>query len=454
MEEVEICETPNNDIKEIEINEEDKKYKCFLEPIKDYIHISIYDNNKIKYKGNIHIYNVLYNLGLYNFNIEDIFKEIYILNKKKFNIIKDKNKYQLKIEFKILNKKRNIYIDLNENEIINNDNEYVKKINELEEIIKMKDNRIKILEEELNKYKYNDHFNVELKEPKKILNYHKGSIFCSTALKDGRFVTGSEDKSIIIYNKESFNPDLVINEHKDSVKCVLELSSGELASCSNDNTINIYDIEGNKYKVIQTLKDHNDKINKIIELTNNKLVSCSWDKSIIFYNKVNNEYKKEYSFATNGRIGPIIQTKENEICYNELDKTKTLCFFDFNKKKVINKINVDISCNSTDCLLMISKDLLLVAGVNKISIVNVNSYNLIRTIDVLGSGYIFTSCILNKNIILTGDQNKRIIQWKIEEDNLKLISIKEDAHNDTIYTLSKAGNLILSGSLDKSVIIW
>ena len=49
MEEVEICETPNNDIKEIEINEEDKKYKCFLEPIKDYIHISIYDNNKIKY---------------------------------------------------------------------------------------------------------------------------------------------------------------------------------------------------------------------------------------------------------------------------------------------------------------------------------------------------------------------------------------------------------------------
>ena len=29
MEEVEICETPNNDIKEIEINEEDKKYKCF-----------------------------------------------------------------------------------------------------------------------------------------------------------------------------------------------------------------------------------------------------------------------------------------------------------------------------------------------------------------------------------------------------------------------------------------
>ena len=104
---------------------------------------------------------------------------------------------------------------------------------------------------------------------------------------------------------------------------------------------------------------------------------------------------------------------------------------------------------------MISKDLLLIAGVNKISIVNVNSYNLIRTIDVLGSGYIFTSCILNKNIILTGDQNKRIIQWKIENDNLKLISIKENAHDKPINTIAKLGNgLILSGSDDKSVKIW
>ena len=46
-------------------------------------------------------------------------------------------------------------------------------------------------------------------------------------------------------------------------------------------------------------------------------------------------------------------------------------------------------------------------------------------------------------MILTGDDNKRIIQWKIENDNLKLIS------------LSKLGNgLILSGSRDKTVKIW
>ena len=62
--------------------------------------------------------------------------------------------------------------------------------------------------------------------------------------------------------------------------------------------------------------------------------------------------------------------------------------------------------------------------------------------------------MLNKDMILTGDI-KRIIQWKIENDNLKLISKKEYAHDISILTLSKLGNgLILSGSFDNSVKIW
>ena len=104
---------------------------------------------------------------------------------------------------------------------------------------------------------------------------------------------------------------------------------------------------------------------------------------------------------------------------------------------------------------MISKDLLLITGENKISIVNVNTYNLINIIEIIDSGCIYSTCLLNKNIILTGDEKGRIIQWKIENDNLKLISKKENAHDDSIYTLSKLDNgLILSGSRDNSVKIW
>ena len=104
---------------------------------------------------------------------------------------------------------------------------------------------------------------------------------------------------------------------------------------------------------------------------------------------------------------------------------------------------------------MISKDLLIIAGQNKISIVNVNSYNITKAIQLENLGWILATCMLNKDTILTSDFNKNIIQWKFENDNLKLISKKENAHDDIIYTLSKLDNgLILSGSADCSIKIW
>ena len=82
---------------------------------------------------------------------------------------------------------------------------------------------------------------------------------------------------------------------------------------------------------------------------------------------------------------------------------------------------------------MISKDLLIIPEFKKISI-NINSYNIIRTIDAPNSKYIFNSCMLNENQLLTCDSNINIIHWKIEGENLILISKKENAHDIIIST--------------------
>ena len=104
---------------------------------------------------------------------------------------------------------------------------------------------------------------------------------------------------------------------------------------------------------------------------------------------------------------------------------------------------------------MISKELLFIPGYNKISIININYYELIREIEVPYSGWIISACILNENIILTGDQKSIIREWKIEGDNLILISKKEKAHNNSIYTLLNMGNgYIASGSEDNLIKIW
>jgi len=63
--------------------------------------------------------------------------------------------------------------------------------------------------------------------------------------------------------------------------------------------------------------------------------------------------------------------------------------------------------------------------------------------------------MLNKNILFIGDEKGIIRKWKIEEDNLKLISKEEKAHNKYIFTLLNIGNgYIASGSSDNTIKIW
>ena len=101
-----------------------------------------------------------------------------------------------------------------------------------------------------------------------------------------------------------------------------------------------------------------------------------------------------------------------------------------------------------------TKDLLLITGYNKISIINVNNYKL-RIINVPGTSYIYGVCILNQNMLLTGDESKIIRQWRIEGDNLILISKKEKAHDYGMSDLLNLGNgRVVSCSFDKTIKIW
>ena len=78
-----------------------------------------------------------------------------------------------------------------------------------------------------------------------------------------------------------------------------------------------------------------------------------------------------------------------------------------------------------------------------------------RIIEVPDSSWIHGICMLNKNMLLTGDYKGTIKQWKIENDNLTLISSKENAHDQDINILLNLGDgHIASGSNDKTIKIW
>ncbi len=104
--------------------------------------------------------------------------------------------------------------------------------------------------------------------------------------------------------------------------------------------------------------------------------------------------------------------------------------------------------------MMINKDLLIIPGDNKLFLVNVNHYKLVREIDVNDSGFISSCCILNNNMLITGDK-KALRQWRLENDNLIPIYKKDNSHEGEIISLLNTGNgQIASGSTDKLIKIW
>ena len=131
-------------------------------------------------------------------------------------------------------------------------------------------------------------------------------------------------------------------------------------------------------------------------------------------------------------------------------------FFDILQRKKISTIsNINKSNSWAEKLFMITEYFLFIGGNNKISLINVHKHNLIRVIDVQGSSNIYDFCLLNEKIILTGDNNGIMNQFRIEGDNLIFVSKKEKTHNSYISSLLYLGNnKLASGSGDSKIRIW
>ena len=82
----------NISLKSIEIENEGNKYICKIQLINEILNISLYLNNNIlKYEGNIKLNKIQNQIGAFNdYNINEIFEEIKILNNNNFKIIKEK----------------------------------------------------------------------------------------------------------------------------------------------------------------------------------------------------------------------------------------------------------------------------------------------------------------------------------------------------------------------------
>ncbi len=111
---------------------------------------------------------------------------------------------------------------------------------------------------------------------------HEGSVRALIMLSNNVLASGSQDKTIRIWDLNTFKLVKTLNGHVDTVSCLARLSHDELVSGSFDKTIRIWNWSYGEFIELKgkAEQNHKDYVSSLITLPNDMIVSGSWDKTI------------------------------------------------------------------------------------------------------------------------------------------------------------------------------
>ena len=147
------------------------------------------------------------------------------------------------------------------------------------------------------------------------LSEHKSSVTSLVQLSDERLITGSKDKTIIIWSisDNSFKCKQIITEHTQAIYCLCLLTGVNFASGSEDKTIRIWEEKDGIFKNVSVLKDHKTRV-RALALTLNGLLITGGDKIIIVYKLKKGKYVKFSVYnAHSSNITKIIKLSDGKI---------------------------------------------------------------------------------------------------------------------------------------------
>ena len=283
--------------------------------------------------------------------------------------------------------------------------------------------------------KTNKKFNFKDYQLKTIINIHNNhTITMLILLKDYRFASSSGDKSIKIFNRETYEIDIVIIKHTHYVSYINQLKDERLISASSDNTIKIFKLFKHYYRIEQIINKHTNRLRKTIELQNNYLVSCSWDKTIkIWVKNVKGLYKLKQEIIENNEIDSIFEINEKEIFSISYLEEK-LIFYKLNKDKFIFNCSIDntIFSGFPNNFAKINEKLFLIGGELSIYFINIYSHTIQYIYvfnDYLNRINYFQTLYLSKDGFLFVGAETDIFQFKILENDLELIVHLKNIHD-------------------------
>ena len=295
-------------------------------------------------------------------------------------------------------------------------------------------------------------FNISESKISNTLTVHKGEVNQIILLKDRRIASSSNDRSIIIYNKENYTVELKIDNLEKEVFNIMQANNGYIIATLTSGSILIFKLTSlTSYELIQKIMAHNGYVRKMLELEDNKFISCSDDKTIKIWKFNDNQLMLENTLNNKDKISSILEIKDNIIVSTPWENGAVV-FWNIKESQIISE-SEKIDCQwCWNILKKISNEFFVVGGKKYIYLFSIVNYNLTSKIEIDSQCY--SICCLSDGTILTGHENGYIKQYNFINNELKLIAQKKH-HNGIIRVIYQLNNnLILSGSDDRTINIY
>lgn len=262
------------------------------------------------------------------------------------------------------------------------------------------------------------------------------------------------NNNVEIYSIPSFSHISTIQGHIKAVSWLIEVNDNKIITSSHDNSIKIWNYHKNKkiqYTLETTLNFHSSSVLQVIGINNNKFASCSWDSSIKVWDIVP-PYTCYYTLKISKYgLTSILLLSNGLLVSGSVDSQ--LSFWNLDNQKCEHLVK-GIYCCSQNSLKEISKNRLIVGGINGISLINIHTFQLELKIIFYEVIYFYSFLVLRDRSLLCGCQKGNLLQ--IDLKTHKKISLINTNKNGSILGIISFGDkqFISASSGDGVISIW
>ncbi|CAF1101933.1 unnamed protein product [Brachionus calyciflorus] len=284
--------------------------------------------------------------------------------------------------------------------------------------------------------------NVQYKEIRKLVG-HSSSIFCIKSIGQDKLLSGSSDKTIKLWDKNTGECLRTYHGHTNSIYTLCLVNYEKFLSGSSDTTIKYWNI--NTSECLKTINAHEGYIYDVKLLNNKKFFSVSWDKSIKIWKL------KKLEFLKSIKMGAGILSAEkfdNKVIVGLNDGL--IKILDIEKECVIKTLTGHTSY--VFCLKLINKTTLASrSNDNSVKIWNIDSGNCLE--ETKGHSSTFNSLAVScEDKLFIGFNDGNIKLWN-KEKNTILDIIKGINNQICALDINNNGELFAS-TIDKTIIIF